>query len=58
MERKDILYKYISKPIWDMAMMYESSALFVDNNLNSPKVIKAFKALKEVLTEQAEKLKK
>ena len=47
-----ILYEGIAKPIWEKAMMYESSSLFVENRLVNPKVIKAFNELKKAIEEQ------
>ena len=47
-----ILHRRIATPIWDLAMEYESSALFVKNKLVDPKVVKAFGELKKALQEQ------
>lgn len=51
-EKYRIVYERIAKPIWDKAIMYESSSLFVENRLVNPKVVKAFNELKKAIEEQ------
>ena len=57
-KKHDILYKKVGKPIFDMALMYESSATFVENHLVDKRVVKAFSELKEALSKQFEELRK
>lgn len=52
-----ILHRRIATPIWDLAMEYESSALFVENKLVDPKVVKAFGDLKKALQNQLKYIK-
>lgn len=48
----DIIYKHFAKPISDMKMIYEDSALTVENNVVNPKVKKKFEELLNALQEQ------
>ena len=48
----DIIFKHFAKPISEMRMTYQSSALTIDNHVVSKKVSKAFDALYEALSEQ------
>lgn len=56
-QRYHILHTKIAKPIWEAAMLYESSMLFVENKLVNKEVIKAFNELKKVLAKQLEGLR-
>lgn len=51
-KRFDIVYYRFYRPIYDMALEYESSALTVQNRVNSPEVVKKFRELKEALSKQ------
>jgi predicted dinucleotide-binding enzyme len=48
----DIIYKRFAKPIADLKMTYESSALTVENKVVSNKVVKKFNELMGALVEQ------
>lgn len=48
----DIIYKHFAKPISEMTMTYQSSALTVENHVVSQKVSKAFDTLLNALKEQ------
>lgn len=51
-KKYDIIYKRFAKPIADLKMTYESSALTVGNKVVSPKVVKKFNELMGALVEQ------
>jgi hypothetical protein len=51
-EKFDIIYKRFAKPIADLKMTYESSALTVENKIVSNKVVKKFNELIGALVEQ------
>lgn len=51
-EKFDIIYKRFAKPIADLKMTYESSALTVENKIVSNKVVKKFNELMGALVEQ------
>jgi predicted dinucleotide-binding enzyme len=51
-EKFDIIYKRFAKPIADLKMTYESSALTVENKVVSNKVVKKFNELMGALVEQ------
>ena len=51
-EKYNIVYKHFAKPIYNMAMTYESSCLTVELGAVNPKVVKCFNELKKALEEQ------
>ena len=51
-EKYNIVYKYFAKPIYNMAMTYESSCLTVESGVVNPKVVKCFNELKKALEGQ------
>ena len=51
-EKYNIVYKHFAKPIYNMAMTYESSCLTVESGVANPKVVKRFNELKKALEEQ------
>lgn len=57
-KKYNILYQRIGKPVFEMALMYESSATFVENHLVDKRVVKAFFDLKKALSKQFEELRK
>lgn len=56
-ERYKILYKYIAKPVYSLAMTYACSATIIDNKLVDKDVLHQFNELKKVIDKQLEKLK-
>lgn len=56
-EKFDIIYKYFAKPIADMKMTYNNSALIEAGVVNS-KVSKAFQTLMDALNEQLDSYRK
>lgn len=56
-EKYNIVYKHFAKPIYDMAMIYESSCLTVESGVVNPKVVKCFNELKKALEEQLKSYK-
>lgn len=48
----NIIYKHFAKPVYDMTMTYENSALTIENKVVNPKVVKCFNELKKALEEQ------
>ena len=48
----NIVYKHFAKPIYNMAMTYESSCLTVESGVVNPKVVKCFNELKKALEGQ------
>lgn len=55
-KKAEILYKYFAKPISEMKMTYECSALTVENKLVDKSVLSAFELLVKALKNQYEKL--
>ena len=51
-EKFNIIYKHFAKPIADMKMIYNNSAMTIDARVVNPKVSKAFQALMDALNEQ------
>lgn len=51
-EKFNIIYMYFAKPIADMKMTYNRSAMTVDAKVVNPKVSKAFQTLMDALFEQ------
>lgn len=56
-KKYNIIYQKVAKPVYEMAMMYESSVTFVDNGLVDTEVVKAFSTLKDKLKNQLDRLK-
>ena len=54
----NIIYKHFAKPIADMKMTYNKSALTVDARVVNPKVSKAFQTLMDALNEQLDSYRK
>ena len=48
----NLVYKNFAIPIFNMAMVYENSAITIENKVVNPKVINAFNELKRALEEQ------
>lgn len=53
----EIIYQKFAKPIFDMAMTYESSALTIENNVVDKRVVVAFNTLKQALENQLNNLR-
>lgn len=51
-DKFNIIYKHFAKPIADMKMTYNDSALTVDARVVNSKVSKAFQTLMDALNEQ------
>ena len=51
-EKYNIVYKHFAKPIYNMAMTYESSCLTVESGVVNPNVVKCFNELKKALEGQ------
>lgn len=56
-ERYKILYKYIAKPVYGLAMTYACSATIIDNKLVDKDVLHQFNELKKAIDKQLEKLR-
>ena len=48
----NLVYKNFAIPIFNMAMVYENSAITIENKVVNPKVVNAFNELKKALEEQ------
>lgn len=48
----NLVYKNFAIPILNMAMVYENSAITIENKVVNPKVVNAFNELKRALEEQ------
>ena len=48
----NLVYKNFAIPIFNMAMVYENSAITIENKVVNPKVVNAFNELKRALEEQ------
>lgn len=57
-DKFNIIYKHFAKPITDMKMTYNNSALTVDARVVNPKVSKAFQTLMDALNEQLDSYRK
>lgn len=55
--RFNILYRKVAKPIFDISEMYESSALFNENNLTNKQIVSTFKLLRDQLRKQLDALR-
>lgn len=51
-DKFNIIYKKFAKPIADMKMTYNNSALTIEAGVVNPKVSNAFKNLMDALNEQ------
>ena len=51
-EKFNIIYKYFAKPIANMKITYNNSAMTVEARVVNSKVSKAFQALMDALNEQ------
>ena len=57
-EKFNIIYKKFAKPIADMKMTYNSSAMTVEAGVVNPKVSKCFQALMDELNKQLDSYRK
>lgn len=57
-EKFNIIYKYFAKPIADMKMTYNNSAMTIDARVVNPKVSKSFQNLMDALNEQLDSYRK
>lgn len=57
-EKFNIIYKYFAKPIADMKMTYNNSAMAVEAGVVNSKVSKAFQTLMDALNEQLDNYRK
>ena len=57
-EKFNIIYKYFAKPIADMKMTYNNSALTIEANVVNPRVSKCFQALMDALNKQLDSYRK
>ena len=57
-EKFNIIYKHFAKPIADMKMTYNDSAMTIDANVVNPKVSKCFQALMDALNKQLDSYRK
>lgn len=57
-EKFNIIYKYFAKPIVNMKITYNNSALTIEAGVVNPKVSKCFQALMDALNEQLDSYRK
>lgn len=57
-DKFNIIYKYFAKPIADMKMTYNNSAMTIEARIVNPKVSKAFQNLMDTLNEQLNSYRK
>ena len=57
-EKFNIIYKYFAKPIANMKITYNNSALTIEAGVVNPKVSKCFQALIDALNEQLDSYRK
>lgn len=57
-DKFNIIYKHFAKPIADMKMTYNSSAMTVEAGVVNPKVSKCFQALMDELNKQLDSYRK
>ena len=57
-EKFNIIYKHFAKPIADMKMTYNNSALTIEANVVNSKVSKCFQALMDALNKQLDSYRK
>ena len=54
----NIIYKHFAKPIADMKMTYNDSAMTIEAGVVNPKVSKCFQALMDALNKQLDSYRK
>lgn len=57
-EKFNIIYKYFAKPIANMKITYNNSALTIEAGVVNSKVSKCFQALMDALNEQLDSYRK
>ena len=57
-EKFNIIYTYFAKPIANMKITYNNSALTIEAGVVNPKVSKCFQALMDALNEQLDSYRK
>ena len=57
-EKFNIIYKHFAKPIADMKMTYNNSAMTTEAKVVNPKVSKCFQALMDALNKQLNSYRK
>ena len=57
-EKFNIIYKHFAKPIADMKMAYNDSAMTIEAGVVNPKVSKCFQALIDALNKQLDSYRK
>lgn len=57
-EKFNIIYKHFAKPIADMKMTYNNSAMTIEAGVVNQKVSKCFQALMDALNEQLDSYRK
>ena len=57
-EKFNIIYKHFAKPIADMKMTYNNSAMTIEAGVVNPKVSKWFQALMDTLNKQLDSYRK
>ena len=57
-EKFNIIYKYFAKPIANMKITYNNSALTIEAGVVNPKVSKCFHALMDALNDQLDSYRK
>ena len=57
-EKFNIIYKHFAKPIADMKMTYNSSAMTIEAGVVNPGVSKCFQALIDALIKQLDSYRK
>ena len=57
-EKFNIIYKHFAKPIADMKMTYNDSAMTIEAGVVNPKVSKCFQALIDTLNKQLDSYRK
>lgn len=57
-DKFNIIYKHFAKPIADMKMTYNNSAMTIEARIVNPKVSEAFQNLMDTLNEQLNSYRK
>lgn len=57
-EKFNIIYKYFAKPVANLKVTYQNSALTIENRLVNSKVSKCFDELMDALNEQLDNYRK
>ena len=57
-EKFNIIYKHFAKPIADMKMTYDYSAMTIEAKVVNPEVSKCFQALMDALNKQLDSYRK